>query len=79
VAAGALEAMSAEWVVSFACPEGHAEAVIVRAETREEALCVRDGLGCAATEARPLGEVVLRREPFCKDGQLRCEVETSGR
>jgi hypothetical protein len=66
--------MSAEWVVSFACEGGHAEAVIVRAETREEALCVRDGLGCAATEARPLGEVRLRREPWWKDGFLRVTV-----
>jgi hypothetical protein len=71
--------MTAEWVVSFACEGGQPEAVIVRAETREEALCVRDGLGCAARDARPLGEVVLRREPSCKDGFMRCEVETSGR
>jgi hypothetical protein len=68
--------MTAEWVVSFACPGGHAEAVIVRASSREEALCVRDGLGCPARDARPLAEVRLMREPWSKDGFLRCEVLT---
>lgn len=63
--------MSATLVVLFDC----GEAIVVYGLTEAEAWEVRDDRGCAPVGVYPPARVVLRGEPWTKNGLMRCQVE----
>ena len=59
------------WVVTYDCGESE----ILSRITRPLAMAHRDDLGCRPVAAHLPEEVVLRGDPWAKNGALRCVVD----